>query len=161
MAAFGDIGGEARDPPQAVAAMPPAAAGGTPTASVAETVCAAATKATQSTAVEVFSALPPATIVVDDSPPDRVTRVGGRARAVEITERGRPEKRARVEASPGPSSPPPAGGTISPPPLAPWRLAIEEVLGRQLAETNRTTDPQVVAALGRACAPSSGHGEVG
>ena len=151
-AAFGDIGGEARDPLQAVIAMPSAATGGTPTAPDAETICAAATKATQSTAVEVASALPPATIVVDDSPPDRVTRAGGRARSADVTEGGRPEKRARVEASPSPLSPPPVGGTISPPPLAPWRPAIEEVLGRQLAETDRATDPQVVAALGRACA---------
>ncbi|XXG76521.1 hypothetical protein AAC387_Pa08g0855 [Persea americana] len=149
-AAFGDIGGEVRDPPQVVAATPPAVAGGTPGPD-AETVRAAATEATQSDVAEVALALPPTTIVVDDSPPDHAARAGGRSRSAEVTEGRRPEKRARVEASPGPSSPPPASGMISPPPLAPWRPAIEEVLGRQLAEIDRATDPQVVATLGRAC----------
>ena len=92
------------------------------------------------------------TIVVDDSSPDPATRAGGRARSAEAVEGSRPEKRARVEVPPGPSSPPPAGGTVSPTPLAPWRPAIEEVPGRQLAETDRAVDPLVVAALGRACA---------
>ncbi|XXG66533.1 hypothetical protein AAC387_Pa06g0085 [Persea americana] len=149
-AAFGDIGGEVRDPPQAVAATTPASAGGTP-APDAETVRTAATGAAWPDAAEVASALPPA-VVVDDSPPEHAVGTGGRARSAEVAEGGRPEKRVRVEASPGPSSPPPAGGTILPPPLASWRPAIEEVLGRQLAETDRATDPQVIAALGRACA---------
>ena len=135
-----------------MAATPSAAAGGTPTAPVAETVHQATTEATQSTAVEVALAPPSVTIIVDDSPPDHATRAGGRARSAKVVEGGRPDKRTRVEASPGPSSPPPAGGTISPPPLAPWRPTIEEVLGRQLAETDRATDSQVVATLGRAYA---------
>ncbi|XXG77289.1 hypothetical protein AAC387_Pa08g1469 [Persea americana] len=151
-AAFGDIGGEAQDPPQAVAATLSAAAGGTSIAPVAETVRATATEATQSTVIKVASALPSVTIVVDDSPPDHAIRAGGPAHSAEVAKGGRPEKRARVETSPGPSSPPPAGGTISPPPLAPWRPAIEEVLGKQLAETDRVADPQVVATLGRASA---------
>ncbi|KAJ8617668.1 hypothetical protein MRB53_013854 [Persea americana] len=149
--AFGDIEGEVRDPLQAMAAMPPAVAGGTPGPD-AETVRAAATEATQSAAAEVASTLPPATIVVDDLPPDYAARAGGRSHSAEVTEGRRPEKRARVEASPGPFSPPLTGGMISPPPLAPWRPAIEEVLGRQLTETDHATDPQVVATLGRACA---------
>ncbi|XXG77668.1 hypothetical protein AAC387_Pa08g1776 [Persea americana] len=138
-AAFGDIRGEVRDPPQAVAATTPAFVGGT-TAPDAETVCTAATEAARPDAAEVASALPPA-VVMDDSPPDHAVGAGGRARSAEVAEGGRPEKRARVEASPGPSSPLPVGGTILPPPLAPWRPAIEEVLGRQLAETEHATDP--------------------
>ena len=40
-----------------------------------------------------------------------------------------------------------------PTPLVPWRPNIEGALGRLLAETDRAGgDPQVVAALGRACA---------
>ena len=142
---FGDIRGEALDPPQAIivalAATPTAAVGITPVVPVAETNRAAATEATHPTAVEVASAPPPVTIFVDDLPPDHATRAGGRARSAEVVKGGRPKKRARVEASPVPSSPPPAGGTISSPPLAPWRPAIKEVLGRQLAKTDRATDP--------------------
>ncbi|KAJ8631492.1 hypothetical protein MRB53_024815 [Persea americana] len=127
-AAFGDIGGEVRDPPQAVAPTPPAFAGGTP-ASDAETVGTATTGAARPDEAEVVSAPPPAA-VMDDSPPGLAVGAGGRARSAEVAEGGRPEKRARVESSPGPSSPPPAGGTILPPPLAPWRPAIEELLQR-------------------------------
>ncbi|XXG47101.1 hypothetical protein AAC387_Pa02g1800 [Persea americana] len=149
-AAFGDIGSEVRDPPQAVVATPPAFPGGTP-APDAEAVGSAVTVTARPDEVEVIIAPPPA-VIADDPPSDHAVGAGGRARPGEVVESGRPEKRARVEASPGPSSPPPAGGTILPPPLAPWRPAIEEVLGRLLAETDRATDPQVVAALGRACA---------
>ncbi|KAJ8622416.1 hypothetical protein MRB53_030945 [Persea americana] len=149
-AAFGDIGSEVRDPPQAVVATPPVFPGGTP-APDAEAVGSAVNVAARPDEAEVVIAPPPA-VIVDDPPSDHTVGAGGRARPAEVVESGRPEKRARVEASPGPSSPPPAGGTILPPPLAPWRLAIEEVLGRPLAETDRATDPQVVAALGRACA---------
>ncbi|XXG69641.1 hypothetical protein AAC387_Pa06g2453 [Persea americana] len=149
-AAFGDIESGVRDLPLAVAAMPPAFPGGTP-APDAETVGTVAIGAAGPDEAEVILAPPPA-VILDDSPSDHAVGVGGRARPAEVAEGGRPEKRARVEASPGPSLPPPAGGTILPPPPAPWRPAIEEVLGRPLAETDRATDPQVVAALGRACA---------
>ncbi|XXG46408.1 hypothetical protein AAC387_Pa02g1268 [Persea americana] len=127
--------------------------GRTPTAPVAVMDRATTTEATHSTTVEVPSAPPIVTIVVDDSPLDHATRARGRARSAEVVKGSQSKKRARVEVPPGPSSPPPSGGTVSPPPLAPWRPAIEEVLGRQLAETDHVVDPQVVAALGRACTP--------
>ena len=122
-----------------MAATPPVFPGGTP-APDAETVGTAATEAARPDEAEVVLAPPPA-IVADGSPSDHVVGAGGRARPAEVAEGGRPEKRARVEASPGPSLPSPVGGTILPPPLTPWRPAIEEVLGRPLAETNRATDP--------------------
>ncbi|KAJ8636781.1 hypothetical protein MRB53_011048 [Persea americana] len=149
-AAFGEIGSGAQDPPQAVAGLPTALPGGTP-APDAETVGIAAIEAARPDEAEVVLAPPPA-VAADDSSSGHAVGAGGRARPAEFAEGGRPEKRARVEASPGPSSPLPAGGTILPPPLAPWKPAIEEVLGRPLAETDRATDLQVVAALGRACA---------
>ncbi|XXG88787.1 hypothetical protein AAC387_Pa12g0955 [Persea americana] len=148
--AFGDIGSEVRNPLQAVAATPSAVPGGSP-APDAETVGTATIGAARPEKAEVVSAPPPA-VVMDDSPPEQAVGAGGQACSTEVAEGRRPEKRPRVEASPGPSSPSPAGGTILPPPLAPWRPAIEEVPGRQLAETDRATDPQVVAVLGQACA---------
>ena len=57
-----------------------------------------------------------------------------------------------VEVLPGPSSPPLAEGSVPPPPLVPWRPNIKGVLGRPLAESDCAVNPQVVAALGRACA---------
>ena len=61
-------------------------------------------------------------------------------------------KRQRVEGPPGPSSPPPAE-TLPPPQLVPWRPDIEGALGRPLDVTDRVGgNPQVVAALGQACA---------
>ena len=88
-AAFGDVRGEALDPPQATsvasAAAPPVATGETPSAPVAEMDPAAVAKAAPSTVVEVGSALPPAAIFVDDSPPDLTTRAGGRASSAEAT----------------------------------------------------------------------------
>ncbi|KAJ8623416.1 hypothetical protein MRB53_031945 [Persea americana] len=149
-AAFGDIGSEVRDPPQAVAAAPPASPGGVP-APDAEVVGPAVVAAARPDEAEVVIAPPPAVTAVVP-PSDHAAWAGRRARPAEVVEGGRPEKRARVEASPGPFSPSFAGGTILPPPPAPWRPAIEEVLGRPLAETDRATNPQVVAALGRACA---------
>ncbi|XXG42399.1 hypothetical protein AAC387_Pa01g2690 [Persea americana] len=121
-AAFGDIGSGVRDPPQAVAATPPAFLGGTP-APDAGTVDAA-----RPDEAEVVIAPPPA-VIADDPPSDHAVGAGGRARPAEVVEGGRPEKRARVEASPGPSSPPPAGGTILPPPLTPWRPASRRFWG--------------------------------
>ncbi|XXG68535.1 hypothetical protein AAC387_Pa06g1598 [Persea americana] len=147
-AAFGDIGSEARDPPQAVAATPPGFSGGTP-APDAEVVGPAVVTAARPDEAEVVTAPPPAATAVIP-PTDHAAGAGRRARPAEVVEGGRPEKRPRVEASPGPSSS--AGGSILPPPPAPWRPAIEEVLGRPLAETDCATSPQVVAALGRACA---------
>ncbi|XXG76138.1 hypothetical protein AAC387_Pa08g0558 [Persea americana] len=146
-AAFGDIGTEVRDPPQAAAAAPPASPSGIP-APDAEVVGPAAVAAARPDEAEVVTAPPPAATAVVP-PTDHAAGAGRRARPAETVEGGRPEKRPRVEASPGPSS---AGGSILPPPQAPWRPAIEEVLGRPLAETDRATNPQVVAALGRACA---------
>ncbi|KAJ8644502.1 hypothetical protein MRB53_006250 [Persea americana] len=147
---FGDIGSGVQDPPQPVAATPPGFPGGIP-APDAGTVGSAVIAAARPDEAEVVIVSPPA-VIANDPPSDRAVGAGGRARPAEVVESGRPEKRARVEASPGPSSPPPAGGRILPPPLAPWRPAVEEVLGRPLSETDRATDPQVVAALGRACA---------
>ncbi|XXG54674.1 hypothetical protein AAC387_Pa03g2493 [Persea americana] len=148
-AAFGDIGGEVRDPPQAVAAAPPASPGGIP-APDAEAVSPTVVAAARPDEAEVVIAPPPAVTAVVP-PSDDAAGAGRQARPVEAVEGGRPEKRARVEASPGPSTSS-AGGTILPPPPAPWRPAIEGVLGRPLAETDRTNNPLVVAALGRACA---------
>ncbi|XXG74042.1 hypothetical protein AAC387_Pa07g2863 [Persea americana] len=147
-AAFGDIGGEVRDPPQAVAAAPPASPGGIP-APDAEVVSPAVVAAARPDEAEVIAPPPAVTAVVP--PSDHAAGAGRRAFSAEAVEGGRPEKRARVEASRGPSTSS-AGGTILPPPPAPWRPAIEGVLGRPLAETDRATNPQVVAALGRACA---------
>ncbi|XXG75114.1 hypothetical protein AAC387_Pa07g3694 [Persea americana] len=91
-------------------------------------------------------ASPPA-IVVEESHPDL-----GREGTAEVVEERRPEKRPRVEA---PSAPEPAmsvGGSATPSDFIPWRPDIEGVLGRQLAESDRAVNPEVVAALGRACA---------
>ncbi|KAJ8650213.1 hypothetical protein MRB53_003236 [Persea americana] len=148
-AAFGDIGGEVRDPPQAVAAAPPASPGGIPAPDVEAVSPAVVAAARPDEAGVVTAPPPPVTTVVP--PSDHAAGAGRRARSAEAAEGGRPEKRARVEASPGPSTSS-AGGTILPPPPAPWRPAIEGSLGRPLAETDRATNPQVVAALGRACA---------
>ena len=44
------------------------------------------------------------------------------------------------------------GESATPSEFVPWRPDIEGVLGRQLAESDRAVNPEVVAALGRACA---------
>ncbi|XXG88079.1 hypothetical protein AAC387_Pa12g0338 [Persea americana] len=76
----------------------------------------------------------------------------GRGDTAEVVEERRPEKRPRVEA---PSAPEPAvsvGGSAAPPDFIPWRPDIKGVLGRELAESDRAVSPEVVVALGRACA---------
>ncbi|XXG46964.1 hypothetical protein AAC387_Pa02g1686 [Persea americana] len=91
-------------------------------------------------------AYPPAT-VVEESPSN-----SGREGTAEVVEARRPEKRPRAEP---PSAPDPAmsvGGSATPSDFVPWRPDIEGVLGRQLAESDRAVNPEVVASLRRACA---------
>ena len=76
----------------------------------------------------------------------------GRGDTAEVVEERRPEKRPRVEA---PSVPEPAmsvGGSAAPSDFIPWRPDIKGVLGRELAESDQAVSPEVVVALGRACA---------
>ena len=80
-----------------MAATPPAFPGGSPGPD-AETVGTATIGAVRPEEAEVVSAPPPA-VIVDDSPPEQAVGAGGRARSAEIAEGGRPEKKARVEAS--------------------------------------------------------------
>ncbi|XXG79747.1 hypothetical protein AAC387_Pa09g0750 [Persea americana] len=97
-------------------------------------------------AVAEVGASPPA-IIFEESHSDL-----GRGDTAEVVEERRPEKRPRVEA---PSAPEPAmsvGGFAAPSDFIPWRPDIEGVLGRQLAESDRAVSPEVVVALGRACA---------
>ena len=44
------------------------------------------------------------------------------------------------------------GGSAAPSDFIPWRPDIKGVLGRELAESDRAVSPEVVVALGRACA---------
>ena len=144
VAAFANIRGEALDAPQSTSSAP------------ASPSPAAATEpeTTPATVSEVGSAPPSAAIIIDDSPPSSTLRAEGRDCPAEVTKERRAEKRARVEVPPGPSSSTPAETLPLPPPqLVPWRPDIEGALGRPLAVTDRTGgNPQVVAALGRACA---------
>ena len=117
-------------------------------AAVTEATPATVAEATLATVAEVGFAPPPAAIVIDDSPPDSTTRAGGRVRFAEVVEERRAEKRARVEVPLSPSSPPPTKEAIPPPPLVPWVPDIVGALGRPLAKTDCTVNPQVVAALG-------------
>ncbi|KAJ8623417.1 hypothetical protein MRB53_031946 [Persea americana] len=98
----------------------------------------------------------PAAAEVGASPPAIILKEShsdlGRGDTAEVVEERRPEKRPRVEA---PSAPEPAmsvGGSAAPSDFIPWRPDIEGVLGRQLAESDRAVSPEVVVALGRACA---------
>ncbi|XXG39627.1 hypothetical protein AAC387_Pa01g0541 [Persea americana] len=154
VAAFGDVRGEALDAPQpasdALALPPPAATAAAVTAPAATTVA----RATPAAVAEVgLAPPPPAAIVIDNSPPCFSPRAEGRKRPAEAEEERQAEKRPRVKAPPGPSSPPLAEETLPPPPLIPWRPDIEGALGRPLAVTDPAGgNPQVIAALGRVCA---------
>ncbi|XXG49469.1 hypothetical protein AAC387_Pa02g3648 [Persea americana] len=148
-AAFGDIGGETSDPLRAASVGPTT----TPVAA-AEVIAPAAemgpgavdgAKAGSPTAIEVGTELP--AIVVDESPSDSVGRDG----LAEVVEARSPKKRARVDLPPAPEPPMSVGETATPE-FVPWRPDIEGVLGRQLAESDQAVSPEVVAALGRACA---------
>ncbi|XXG45611.1 hypothetical protein AAC387_Pa02g0652 [Persea americana] len=158
-AAFRDIGGETLDPFQAASVAPtttsivaaeetlaPAAEVGPGAVAEAEAGPSTLAEAGPSTAAEVGPELP--AIVVEDSPSDSV----GRGGPAEVVEACRPEKRARVELPPALASPLPVGETATPSQFVPWRPDIEGVLGRQLAESDRAVNLEVVAALGRACA---------
>ena len=131
---------------------PPPSASDAPASSLP--VAAAAVAVTAPAAVaEIGPAHPPATIVIDGSPPGFAPRAEGWDRPTEVAEESQAEKRPRVEVSPGPSSPPPTEETVPSPPLVPGRPNIEGALGRPLAVTDRTGgNPKVVAVLGRACA---------
>ncbi|XXG85597.1 hypothetical protein AAC387_Pa11g0646 [Persea americana] len=148
-AACRDIGGETSDPSRGADIAPTTSSAAAAEVLAPETEAVSeATDGAQSgppAAAEV-GADPPA-IVVEESPSD-----SGREGTAEVVEARRPEKRPRVEP---PSVPEPAmsvGGSATPSDFVPWRPDIEGVLGRQLAESDRAVNPEVVAALGRACA---------
>ncbi|XXG53272.1 hypothetical protein AAC387_Pa03g1389 [Persea americana] len=89
-------------------------------------------------------------ITVDDSPPPPTGGCLPRSSRSANPRRGQGLNSRLVHSHlrlSGERSPPPP-----PRPFAPWRPDIECVLGRQLAETDRAVNPEVVAALGRACA---------
>ncbi|XXG54105.1 hypothetical protein AAC387_Pa03g2071 [Persea americana] len=148
-AAFGDIGGETSDPFRGANVAPTT----TPVAA-AEVLAPAAemgpgavygAQSGPPAAVEVGA--DPLAIVVDESPSD-----SGREGPAEVVKARRPEKRARVDLPPAPEPPMSVGESATPSEFVPWRPDIEGVLGRQLAESDRAVNPEVVAALGRACA---------
>ena len=156
-AAFGDVRGEALDAPQfAVDAPASLTLAAVVAADAAPVTAAAVSEATPVAAAAVGippASLSPAAIVIDDSPPGFSPRAEGRGRSAEVTRERWLEKRPRVEVPPCPSSPPPVEETPLSPPLVTWRPDVEAPLGRPLAVTNRTgTNPNVVVALGRACA---------
>ncbi|XXG81190.1 hypothetical protein AAC387_Pa09g1886 [Persea americana] len=148
-AAFGDIGGETSDPFQGADVAPTTTSAAAAEVLVPETeTVPEAIDGAQSgprAAAEV-GADPPA-IAVDESPSD-----SGREGTAEVVEARRPEKRLRIELPPAPEPPVSVGGSATPSDFVPWRPDIEGVLGRQLAELDRAVNPEVVAALGRACA---------
>ncbi|XXG83915.1 hypothetical protein AAC387_Pa10g1557 [Persea americana] len=148
-AAFGEIGGETSDPFLGADVAPTTTSAAAAEVLVPETeTVPEAIDGAQSgppDAAEV-GADPPA-LVVDESPFD-----SGRECTAEVVEARRPEKRPRVELPPAPEPPVSVGGSATPSDFVPWRPDIEGVLGRQLAESDRAVNPEVVAALGRACA---------
>ena len=94
----------------------------------------------------------PAAIAIKYSPPGSFPRGEGRKHPSEAAKERRAEKRQMVEVPPYSSSPSPVETLLSPQ-LVPLRSDIEGVLGRPLAVTDLAGgNPQVVAALGRACA---------
>ena len=80
---------------------------------------------------------------------------GNQKRSADISgEKGQPEKRPRIKASPSSLAVPSASAaTPQPPRPALWRLDFEVDIGRPLNMEGRvTSSPYVVAALGRVCA---------
>ncbi|KAJ8636615.1 hypothetical protein MRB53_010882 [Persea americana] len=146
--AFGDMG-ETSGPSRGadVAPSKSAAAAAEVLAPETETVPEATDGAQSGTPAAADVGASPPAIIVEESHSDL-----GRGDTAEVVEARRPEKRPRVEA---PSAPEPAMsvvGSAAPSDFIPWRPDIEGVLGRQLAESDRAVSPEVVAALGRACA---------
>ena len=148
-AAFGDIGGETSDPFRGadVAPTTTSAAAAEVLVPETETVPEAIDGAQSGPCAAAEVGADPPAIVVDESPSD-----SGREGTAEVVEARRPEKRPRVELPPAPEPPVSVGGSATPSDFVPWRPDIEGVLGRQLAESDRAVNPEVVAALGRACA---------
>ncbi|XXG69642.1 hypothetical protein AAC387_Pa06g2454 [Persea americana] len=148
-AAFGDIGGETSDPFRGADVAP------TKTSAAAAEVLVPETEMVPE-AIDGAQSGPPAAAEVDTDPPaivvDESPSDSGREGTAEVVEARRPGKRPRVELPPAPEPPVSVGGSATPSDFVPWRPDIEGVLGRQLAESDRAVNPEVVAALGRACA---------